>query len=149
MLETVAVMAILVALILSTIALIRSLQPKVAVSGASATSSNAGACQYLHRAGIQGRARRQEARCVHRTNFAVKAGQTLEIKVDNTDEQPHSITAPEANVNITAMPGVHTYTVVIQKAGNYQWYCVYPCDSGANGWAMKHAGYMSGFITVS
>ncbi len=153
MLETVAVMGILAALVLSMVALIRSNQPKaVAATGAaSATSflSNPVIAEtsVVPESKIGPDGKKHDA--FTNTNFAVKAGQPLEIKVDNTDEQPHSITSPEAGVNITAMPGVHTYTVVIQKAGTYQWFCVYPCDSGANGWAMKHAGYMSGYITVT
>ncbi len=153
MLETVAVVGVLAALVLSMVALIRSNQPRaVAASGtASATSflSNPVIAETSivpeYKVGPDGK--KHDA--FTNTNFAVKAGQPLEIRVDNTDEQPHSITAPEAGVNITAMPGVHTYTVVVQKPGTYQWFCVYPCDSGANGWAMKHAGYMSGYITVS
>lgn len=83
------------------------------------------------------------------TEFAVKVGQPLKLVVDNTDNQPHSITSPVANVNITTMPGTHTYTLVVTKPGKFQWYCMYPCDSDANGWAMKNPGYMSGFITAS
>jgi plastocyanin len=84
-----------------------------------------------------------------KTEFAVKVGQPLKLRVDNTDTQPHSITAPEANVSITTMPGTHTYTLIVTKPGRYQWFCVYPCDSGGNGWAMKHPGYMSGYITAT
>jgi plastocyanin len=84
-----------------------------------------------------------------KTEFAVKVGQPLKLRIDNTDTQPHSITAPEANVSITTMPGTHTYTLIVTKPGKYQWFCVYPCDSGGNGWAMKHPGYMSGYITAT
>ncbi len=152
-LETVAVLGILAALVLSMVALIRSSQPKaVAASGAASATSFLSTpviaeTSVVPESKLGPDGKKHDAYTV--TNFEVKAGQPLEIRIDNTDEQPHSITSPEANVNITAMPGVHTYTVVVQKAGKYQWFCVYPCDSGANGWAMKHAGYMSGYITVT
>jgi plastocyanin len=84
-----------------------------------------------------------------KTEFAVKVGQPLKLTIDNTDNQPHSITSPLANINITAMPGTHTYTLIVSKPGKYLWYCMYPCDSDANGWAMKHPGYMSGYITAT
>lgn len=84
-----------------------------------------------------------------KTEFAVKAGQPLKLKIDNTDSQPHSITSPLANVSITAMPGTHTYVLVVSRPGKYLWFCAYPCDSDANGWAMKNPGYMSGYITVT
>ena len=86
---------------------------------------------------------------VHKTEFAVKVGQPIKLRIDNTDNQPHSITAPEANVNIIAMPGIHTYVLYVTKPGRYLWFCVFPCDSNANGWAMKHQGYMSGYITAT
>ncbi len=52
-------------------------------------------------------------------------------------------------VNIIVKPGVHTYQLVVKEAGRFSWFCVIPCDSDANGWAMQHAGYMSGFITAT
>jgi heme/copper-type cytochrome/quinol oxidase subunit 2 len=84
-----------------------------------------------------------------KTEFAVKVGQTLDLKIDNTDEGEHSITSPEIGVNIVVKPGVHTYQVVVKEKGRFSWFCVIPCDTEANGWAMLHAGYMGGFITAS
>ena len=84
-----------------------------------------------------------------KTEFAVKVGQALRLRIDNTDNQPHSITSPAAGVNITVQPGIHTYTLIVTKAGRFQWYCLYPCDSDANGWAMQNPGYMSGYITAT
>jgi heme/copper-type cytochrome/quinol oxidase subunit 2 len=84
-----------------------------------------------------------------KTEFMVKAGQPLKLRIDNTDNQPHSITSPLANVNITALPGTHTYVLMVTKPGKYLWFCQYPCDSDANGWAMKNPGYMSGYITAT
>lgn len=83
------------------------------------------------------------------TNFSVKAGQAEMLKIDNTDDVSHSISSPEAGVNIIAQPGVHTYTLIVNKAGRFEWYCMIPCDSDAHGWAMQHPGYMSGFITAA
>ncbi len=83
------------------------------------------------------------------TEFAVKVGQKLDLKIDNTDEGEHSITSPEIGVNIIVKPGVHTYEMVVKQKGRFSWFCVIPCDDEANGWAMQHAGYMSGYITAS
>lgn len=82
-----------------------------------------------------------------KTEFAVKVGQPLKLQIDNTDNSPHSITSPVAGVNIIAQPGLHTYTMVVTQAGRFEWNCMIPCDSDANGWAMQNPGYMSGYIT--
>lgn len=84
-----------------------------------------------------------------KTEYAVKVGQPLKLRIDNTDDVPHSITSPTAGVNIVAQPGTHVYTMVVHQAGRFQWYCMIPCDSDANGWAMQNPGYMSGYITAS
>ncbi|MGH2879362.1 MAG: hypothetical protein ACRDK4_07155 [Solirubrobacteraceae bacterium] len=83
------------------------------------------------------------------TNFNVKVGQPVKVKIDNTDDVPHSITSAAAGVNIIAQPGVHTYTMTVAVAGKFQWNCMLPCDTDVNGWAMQHPGYMSGYITSS
>lgn len=83
------------------------------------------------------------------TDFAVKVGQPLQLKIDNTDDVNHSISSPEIGVNIVVKPGVHTYSLLVKEAGRFSWFCVIPCDSDADGWAMQHAGYMGGFITAS
>ncbi len=79
------------------------------------------------------------------TNFSVRAGQPQELRIDNTDDQPHSITSPEAGVNIVVMPGVHTYTLLVRAQGKFLWFCDFVCDE----WAMQHVGYMSGYITAT
>ncbi len=84
-----------------------------------------------------------------KTEFAVKVGQPLKLRINNTDDVPHSITSPVAGVNIVAQPGTHVYTLVARRAGKFQWYCMIPCDSDANGWAMQNPGYMSGYITAT
>ena len=83
------------------------------------------------------------------TEFAVKVGQKLYLKIDNTDEGEHSITSPVIGVNLIVKPGVHTYQLVVKEKGRFSWYCEIPCDDEANGWAMQHAGYMSGYITAT
>ncbi|MCW3069247.1 MAG: hypothetical protein JWL67_1872 [Solirubrobacterales bacterium] len=84
-----------------------------------------------------------------KTEFAVKVGQPLKLRINNTDDVPHSITAPVAGLNITIQPGTHTYSLVITQAGKFQWFCIIPCDSDSHGWAMQNAGFMSGYITAT
>ncbi len=79
------------------------------------------------------------------TEFSVRAGQPQQLRIDNTDDVPHSITAPEAGVNIVVKPGTHTYTLLVKQQGRFLWLCTFPCDE----WAMEHPGYMSGYITVT
>ena len=85
------------------------------------------------------------------TQFDVKVGQPLKLRIDNTDNQPHSITAPAAGVDIVAQPGTHVYTLVVTKAGKFLWFCRFPCDTAGKvaGWGMRNPGYMSGYITAS
>jgi hypothetical protein len=80
-----------------------------------------------------------------KTNFTVKVGQPILLRIDNKDDAPHSITAAGTGVNITVRPGVHTYRLVATKAGRFEWMCVLPCDP----WAMMHPGYMAGYITAT
>jgi heme/copper-type cytochrome/quinol oxidase subunit 2 len=84
-----------------------------------------------------------------KTQFAVKVGQPLKLKINNTDDVAHSITAPVAGVNLTIKPGIHTYSLVVTQAGRFQWFCIIPCDSDAGGWAMSHSGFMAGYITAT
>ena len=79
------------------------------------------------------------------TEFAVRPGQPQELRIDNTDSVPHSITSPEAGINIVVKPGTHTYTLLVKQSGTFRWFCTFPCDE----WAMQHAGYMMGYITAS
>jgi hypothetical protein len=84
-----------------------------------------------------------------KTEFTGKVGQTIDLRIDNTDEGEHSITSPEIGVNIIVKPGIHTYQLVVKEKGRFSWFCVIPCDTGANGWAMQHNGYMAGFINAT
>jgi heme/copper-type cytochrome/quinol oxidase subunit 2 len=79
------------------------------------------------------------------TEFNVTVGRPETLRIDNTDDVPHSITAPEAGVNIVVQPGTHDYTLLVNKPGKFEWNCMYPCDP----WSMQHVGYMRGFITAA
>jgi hypothetical protein len=79
------------------------------------------------------------------TDFHVTVGQPLTLRIDNTDTVPHSITSPEAGVNIIVSPGTHDYTLLVHRAGTFEWHCVFPCDP----WSMTHIGYMRGVITAT
>jgi plastocyanin len=83
------------------------------------------------------------------TEFAVKVGQPLELRIDNTDDVAHSITAPVAGLNILIQPGIHTYKLLVTQAGRFQWFCIIPCDTESHGWAMQNSGFMSGYITAT
>jgi plastocyanin len=123
--------------------------PAPAVSAASLTAAAAKPISLKIIGSYRIAADGQKHDAFTQTEFAVKVGQPLALRIDNTDNSPHSITSPVVGVNIVAQPGVHTYTLVVNKAGRFQWYCMLPCDSDAHGWAMQNPGYMSGYITAS
>ena len=79
------------------------------------------------------------------TSYHVEVGRPLRLRIDNRDDAPHTMTAPAAGVSIVAQPGVHTYTIVVRRAGRFRWFCRIPCDN----WAMAHTGYMSGWIRAT
>jgi len=79
------------------------------------------------------------------TNFYAHAGQPVKLVINNTDTAVHSIVAPDAGVRIMVKPGMHTYTLLVRKAGRFQWFCMMPCDP----YSMAHDGYMRGYITAS
>lgn len=160
-LEWLAGVAIIAALLMSTLALAKGNGTStVTVSGASAFPvSTAAPAVVSHipvktirlqivpegKRGSDGK--RHDYMTV--TNFTAKVGQRLDLVIDNTDEGEHSITSPEIGVNIIIKPGVHTYQLVVKEKGRFSWFCVIPCDSNANGWAMQQAGYMGGYITAT
>ncbi|MDQ6607343.1 MAG: cupredoxin domain-containing protein, partial [Actinomycetota bacterium] len=84
-----------------------------------------------------------------KTNFAVRVGRPTRLVIDNKDSSPHSITSPGTGVSIIVRPGTHSYTLLATKAGRFEWMCVIPCDTDAQGWAMNHPGYMAGYITAT
>lgn len=79
------------------------------------------------------------------TDFHVQAGEPVTLRINNTDTVPHSITSPEAGVRIVALPGLHSYRLLVNNPGKFEWYCEFTCDP----WSMQHAGYMRGFITAT
>ena len=91
----------------------------------------------------------------------IKAGQTVTLTFDNTDDMPHSYTLPELGINVM-VPGAKdgadgkaTYTFTANKIGTFRWFCAIPCDGDNNGWAMTASskgsgqdGFMAGYLTV-
>jgi heme/copper-type cytochrome/quinol oxidase subunit 2 len=157
-LEWLAGIGILAALLLSIIALVKSGESNTkttTVTAAAAPAAAAPAAAATKTVSLQviGGSKLGPDGKKHdvftKTNFAVKVGQPLKLRINNTDDVPHSITAPVPGVNITVQPGTHTYSLLVKQAGRFQWFCIIPCDSDANGWAMQHAGFMSGYITAS
>lgn len=80
-----------------------------------------------------------------KTEFAVHVGRPVQLTIDNKDDVVHSITSTAAGVSIVVMPGKHTYTLVVHKAGHFKWICAFPCDP----YSMDTVGYMQGYITAT
>ncbi|HEY7961613.1 MAG TPA: hypothetical protein VID29_06810 [Solirubrobacteraceae bacterium] len=160
-LQALAGLGIFAALLMSIIALTRSgtasstgmMSPVAARVATAQTAAPAAAPAKTVALKIVGSYRKGPEGKLHdaftTTDFAVKVGQPLTLRIDNTDDVPHSITSAVAGVNIITQPGVHTYTLLVKSAGRFEWTCMLPCDSDAGGWAMTHPGYMSGYITAS
>lgn len=96
-------------------------------------------------------------------NFTVFAGQEVNLTIINYDNGEHTFTSPTLGVNfivppsnVTGVPTVSTFQFSEATAGVYRWYCTYPCDTDAGGWAMTtgsdgqpdQINYMGGFVTV-
>jgi plastocyanin len=84
-------------------------------------------------------------------SFKVKAGAKVIVTVVNYDDMPHSFNSKGLKTNAIIMPGTDkgvttkfTFTAPA-KAGKYAWHCDPKCDP----WAMKHVGFMKGFVTVT
>lgn len=157
-LEVLAGVGVVAALIMSMVALIQSgekhettrvvaAQPAAAKTAAASTVPQTISTKIVGATKLGSDGKKHDI--FTKTNFSVKVGQPVKVTIDNTDDVPHSISSPTAGVNIVAQPGVHTYTMVVKSAGKFQWYCLLPCDGDANGWAMKHPGYMSGYIVAA
>jgi len=155
-LEVLAGLAILAAFLMSMVALVQSgdvREVRVMVRPASHQATTVATATKTIDTKVVGSGERGPDGKMHDmftvTNFQVKVGQPVRLKIDNTDDVPHSVTAPTAGVNIIAQPGVHTYTLLVTQAGKFQWSCMLPCDTETGGWAMQHPGYMSGYIVAS
>lgn len=99
------------------------------------------------------------------SGFVLRKGTRVTFTVVNLDDMKHSITAPGLGVNIiikagvdgrngTIAPSTTTYTFIPAKAGEFRWYCVFPCDMPRH-WAMSASydgpdrdGFMAGIVRV-
>jgi heme/copper-type cytochrome/quinol oxidase subunit 2 len=99
------------------------------------------------------------------SSFVLRKGARVTVTVVNLDEMRHSITAPGLGINFIIRAGVErkngtiaptttTFTFVPAKAGEFRWYCVFPCDMPGH-WAMTASydgpdrdGFMAGIIRV-
>jgi plastocyanin len=101
------------------------------------------------------------------SSFIVHAGVPVQLTFINYDDSPHTLTAPDLDLNITIDPGTDvpwgsghspvttTYTFTPEKKGQFRWFNSTPCDTDAGGWAMDNGfegpgreGYMAGFLEV-
>lgn len=99
------------------------------------------------------------------SSFVLRKGVRVTLTVVDLDEMKHSITAPGLGVNFIIKAGVErkdgtiaptttTFTFVPAKAGEFRWYCIFPCDMPQH-WAMSASydgpdrdGFMAGIIRV-
>lgn len=96
-------------------------------------------------------------------NFTVFTGQEVYLTIINYDNGEHTFTSPTLGVdfivppsNVTGVPTVSNFQFTEATAGVYRWWCTYPCDTDAGGWAMTtgsdgqpdQINYMGGFVTV-
>lgn len=93
-------------------------------------------------------------------NFTVHRGAKVVVTVVNHDDGAHSFTSAGLHVNAVIpggkdienptegaekiKPKTTTFSFIATKRGRFAWHCALPCDS----WAMIHAGYMKGYVTV-
>jgi uncharacterized cupredoxin-like copper-binding protein len=90
------------------------------------------------------------------TDFTLTKGKTVKLVITNYDTNMHTLSSSDLNLNIVikgaSSPGasaVTEQTFTPDKAGTFHWMCMNPCDLKANEWAMTHAGFMQGTITVN
>ena len=96
-------------------------------------------------------------------NFTVYANQEVDLTVVSYDSGEHTFTSTSLGVNFivapsneTGVPMVSIFQFKEDTVGVYRWWCTYPCDTDAGGWAMMtgcdgqpgQIGYMGGFVTV-
>jgi len=83
-------------------------------------------------------------------SFNALKGVPVKVTVYNYDDMPHSFNAAGLGVNKIIMGGTEskpsktTFTFTPKKSGKFAWHCDPKCDP----WAMKHVGFMKGFVTV-
>jgi len=89
------------------------------------------------------------------SSFVLRKGVAVTFTVINFDDMHHSITAPGIDRRNGAItPSTTTYTFTPTKAGQFRWFCVFPCDMPTH-WAMSASydgpdrdGFMAGIIRV-
>lgn len=99
------------------------------------------------------------------SSFVLRKGVPVTLTVINLDDMRHSITAPGLGINLVVKAGVEgrdgivkprtsTYTFTPARAGEFRWFCVFPCDMPTH-WAMSASydgpgrdGFMAGVIRV-
>jgi hypothetical protein len=140
---------ILAALVMSVVALVRTNATNTTTSAAALPTGAPSALTKVIELNVIASGKKGPDGKLHDdftvTEFHVTVGQPLTLRIDNTDTVPHSITSPEAGVNIIVLPGTRDYTLLVKQAGKFEWHCVFPCDP----WSMAHVGYMRGFITAT
>lgn len=78
------------------------------------------------------------------TRFYVRSGHAVKLVIHNADDVAHSIVSPAAGVDLRVRPGTHTYRLVVEHRGTFQWHCGMPCDP----FSMTHSGYMRGTLVA-
>lgn len=85
----------------------------------------------------------------------IVAGVPTTISIDNYDTGTHSFTSSALGLSIqvkaskkNGVPAVTDYTFTPKKTGDFTWLCIDKCDGAANGWAMRHNGYMMGTLDI-
>lgn len=99
------------------------------------------------------------------SSFVLHKGVPVTLTVINLDDMRHSITAPGLGINVviktgvdrrdgTVAPSTTIFTFTPGKAGEFRWFCVFPCDMPTH-WAMSPTydgagrdGFMAGVIRV-
>jgi hypothetical protein len=140
---------ILAALVMSVVALVRTNATNTTTSAAALPTGAPSALTKVIELNVIASGKKGPDGKLHDdftvTEFHVTVGQPLTLRIDNTDTVPHSITSPEAGVNIIVLPGTRDYTLLVKQAGKFEWHCVFPCDP----WSMAHVDYMRGFIAAT
>ena len=96
------------------------------------------------------------------SSITTTLGTTVKVTILNYDDMAHSFTAPDLGLNVIVQPAkdgqptATTFTFTPTRTGKFRFFCAIPCDSDANGWAMKpdsggpgQEGFMAGYVIVS
>ena len=90
------------------------------------------------------------------SSLNIVKGVPTKVTVYNYDDGAHDVVATDLALKVQipgstkkGEPSVTTFTITAQKTGDFHWLCDVECDGDAKGWAMSHAGFMSGIINVT